>query len=388
VEHLTSGYSGIILQAILVGSFFAVLYTYLGYPLVLWLWSLLHRRAVSRGSITPRVSIVIAAWNEGARLAARIEDCLKQEYPLGQLEVIVASDGSSDDTEAVVHGFDSRNVQLVALAARRGKAVALNEGVARATGDIVVFTDARQRFSSTAIVDLVANFRDPSVGAVSGELILEAGPDNAGAEGVGVYWKLEKWIRRKESEIGSVVGVTGAIYAIRRALFKPLPPGTILDDLLVPMHIAMNGYRVLFEGRAKAYDRVSREYRDEFARKVRTLAGNYQAMALCPDLVLPWRNPLWFQFMSHKVCRLAAPFMLGMLFVSSTVLAADPLYAALFLAQVMGYSAAFAGKVFVKFGIRERWTSAAYTFCLLNYAALVGAVRFVRRDPTLWGKTS
>ena len=279
-------------------------------------------------------------------------------------------------------------MRLVALAAQQGKAVALNKGVAHASGDIIVFADARQQFGLTAVAELVANFLDPSVGAVSGELILESDPESTGAEGVGMYWKLEKWIRHKESEIGSVVGVTGAIYAIRRALFTPLPSGTILDDLLVPMRIAMKGYRVLFEDRAKAYDRVSREYRDEFARKVRTLAGNYQAMALCPDLLNPWRNPLWFQFISHKICRLAAPFMLVMLFVSSAVLASRFPYNVLFMAQVAGYSAALIGWGLIKIGVRERWTSAAYTFCLLNYAAFVGAIRFVRRDPALWGKTS
>ena len=385
---MNSGHVEMIPQVLLFGSLFVVLYAYAGYPLVLLVWSLCQRRIVFRASITPRVSIVIAAWNEAPRLAARIENCLKQEYPVNRLEVIVVSDGSSDQTESVVRGYDPNVVRLVALAARQGKAVALNAGVVHATGDIIVFADARQQFSLTAVADLVANFADSSVGAVSGELILESDPANTGAEGVGVYWTLEKWIRRKESESGSVVGVTGAIYAIRRALFTPLPPGTILDDLLVPMRIAMKGYRVLFEDRAKAYDRVSREYRDEFARKVRTLAGNYQAMALCRDLVNPWRNPLWFQFMSHKVCRLAAPFMLVMLFVSSAVLAFRFPYNVLFLAQVAGYSAALIGWGLIQVGVRERWTSAAYTFCLLNYAALVGAIRFVRRDPALWGKTS
>jgi cellulose synthase/poly-beta-1,6-N-acetylglucosamine synthase-like glycosyltransferase len=375
-------------QVLLFGSLLVVLYAYAGYPLVLWVWSVYQRRTVLRASIIPPVSIVIAAWNEAPRLAARIENCLKQEYPFDRLEVVVVSDGSSDDTESVVHGYAPRVVRLVILAARQGKAAALNEGVAQATGDIIVFADARQQFSLTSVACLVANFSDPSVGAVSGELILESDPESGGAEGVGVYWKLEKWIRRKESESGSVVGVTGAIYAIRRALFTPLPPGTILDDLLVPMRIAMKGYRVLFDDRAKAYDRVSREYRDEFARKVRTLAGNYQAMVLCPDLVKPWRNPLWFQFMSHKVCRLAVPFMLMVLFVSSAVLAADFPYTLVFLAQVAGYFAALIGWGLIKVGVRERWTSAAYMFCFLNYAALVGAIRFARRDSALWGKTS
>jgi biofilm PGA synthesis N-glycosyltransferase PgaC len=304
-------------------SLLALGYTYVGYPFVLWVWARIGPCQVSHASkesIVPSVSIVIAARNEAARLATRIENCLTQRYPPDRLHVIVVSDGSTDQTEEVVGRFDPARVTLVILKESQGKAGALNAGVARSESEIIVFADARQRFGLSAVEELVRNFADPSVGAVSGELILHSPVEGPGAEAVGVYWAIEKWIRRAEGAIDSVIGTTGAIYAIRRTLYEPLPSGAILDDLLVPMRIAMRGSRVVFEPRARAFDWIEQDYHAEFTRKVRTLAGNYQAISLCPDLIKPWRNRLFLQFVSHKVCRLASPFWLGVLFLSNLLL--------------------------------------------------------------------
>src|SRR6476661_5500217 len=294
-QHMTS----IPLLDIAFFSFlFLVFYTYVGYPLLLPMWGLKKPPPLIREYCTPYVTIVIAAWNEERHIGDRIENCLQQIYPPGLLEILVVSDGSIDRTSSIVKSFGDRGVFLVELETRMGKAVALNVGVAAAHGDIVVFADARQSFSTTAVRELVANFADVSVGAVSGELILESNTSDPTTEGVGLYWTIEKWIRQKEAEIDSIVGATGAVYAIRRSLFEPLPPGTILDDLLTPMRIAMRGFRVVFESRALAFDRVAQDYSNEFKRKVRTLAGNYQAMSLCPRLMKPWGNRLSLQFVS------------------------------------------------------------------------------------------
>ena len=360
-------------------------YTYAGYPLVLLLWASKKRGPVGKAPITPRVTVVIAAWNEGKRVSARIENCLQQHYPFDRLDVVVVSDGSIDDTAIRVRGYDPARVTLVELETRMGKAVALNCGVAAARGEIIVFADARQAFCPTAVAELVANFADPRVGAVSGELILETAPGVEGTDGVGLYWRIEKWIRQKEAAIDSIVGATGAIYAIRRSLFEPLPPGTILDDLLTPMRIALRGYRIVFEKGALAYDRVVNDYRSEFKRKVRTLAGNYQVVSLCPRLVQPWANRLFVQFVSHKLCRLAAPVALLGLFVSNLVHLGG-WYTAAFAAQLIGYMMALAGWALTRIGIRERLTTAAFTFCLLNYAALVGAVHFFKASRVRWEK--
>ena len=376
-----------LLELILWGSLLFLGYTYLGYPVILALWSWLGRKPVVRRPVTPKVTIVIAAWNETERLAARIENCLHQEYPAELLDIVVVSDGSTDHTETVVRRFDSRRVRLMKLASRNGKAAALNWGVAAASGEIIVFADTRQRFAPDAVARLVSNFGDPDVGAVSGELVLGSSLGREGTDGVGLYWRIEKWIRQKEGEIDSVIGATGAIYAIWRELFRPLPPGAILDDVLVPMRIAMRGYRVVFEQRALAFDRLTESYRSEFRRKVRTLAGNYQAISLCPDLITPWRNRLFFQYVSHKLCRLVAPFALIALLLCNVALMEGWL-SYLLVAQAVGYGLALAGWGLARLGVRERWTSAAFAFCFLNYAALIGAIRFARRDHALWRKAS
>jgi poly-beta-1,6-N-acetyl-D-glucosamine synthase len=366
---------------------FLVFHTYVGYPLLLTVWSLKKPGTLLRAYGTPRVTIVIAAWNEAHHIAARIENCLQQVYPPELLEIVVVSDGSTDQTSEIVKSHAARGVSLVELEERMGKAVALNVGVAAARGEIVVFADARQSFSPTAVRELVANFADASVGAVSGELILEADTSGPAAEGVGLYWTIEKWIRQKEAAIDSIVGATGAIYAIRRNLFEPLPPGTILDDLLTPMRIVMRGYRVVFESRALAFDRVAHDYSSEFKRKVRTLAGNYQAISLSPQLMKPWTNRIFLQFMSHKVFRLMAPIALvGLLITNAAHLGGW--YSAFMALQIIGYMMALAGWWLSKIGVRERTTGAAFTFCLLNYAAVMGAIQFLKTETVRWDKVS
>ena len=366
---------------------FLVFHTYVGYPLLLMVWGMGKSATPVRVYANPKVTIVIAAWNEARHIAARIDNCLQQIYPSEMLEIVVVSDGSTDETSSIVRSFASKGVSLVELETRMGKAVALNVGVAAAHGEIVVFADARQSFSPTAVRELVANFADASVGAVSGELILESNSAGPTAEGVGLYWTIEKWIRQKEAAIDSIVGATGAIYAIRRDLFEALPPGTILDDLLTPMRIVMQGYRVVFEGRALAFDRVAHDYSSEFKRKVRTLAGNYQAISFCPRLMKPWANRIFLQFVSHKVFRLIAPIALVGLFVTNAVHLGG--WFTIFMAlQITGYSLAIVGWWLNRVGVRERLTGAAFTFCLLNYASLMGAVQFLKAEVVQWEKAN
>lgn len=337
-------------------SAFVAAYVYVGYPLLLAAWAPVARRARARRRQSgppavpamPSVSIVLAARNEAAALPARIENLLSLDYPADRLEIIVVSDGSTDATGAVLAacGDHVRAISLPSV----GKAVALNEGVLAARHDVVVFADARQRFDPEVLRRLVARFADPEVGAVSGELVIDAERDAAAAagspvgEGVGLYWRYEKWIRRRESDVRSVVGATGAIYAIRRALWRPLPAGTILDDVLTPMRVVLGGYRVVFEARAIAYDAASRDAATEQRRKVRTLAGNYQLARLEPRLLSPWHNPVFVQFVSHKIGRLVVPYALVALLVSSTALAnTGPVYSAALIVQVIFYVLALHG---------------------------------------------
>jgi cellulose synthase/poly-beta-1,6-N-acetylglucosamine synthase-like glycosyltransferase len=331
-------------------SAFVILYSYLGYPLLLAVWARIAGRPIRKAAIDstrswPSISIILAARNEAARLPARINNLLELSYS-GTREIIVVSDGSTDETAAVLSGF-GREVKIIEVPAG-GKPLALNAGVAAATGDILVFADARQQFCPDALTELVANFADGRVGGVSGELMLdcegEEDVESTIGEGVGLYWKYEKWLRRKESAVWSTLGATGAIYALRRSLWKPLPAETLLDDVLAPMQAVMAGYRIVFEERARAFDRTAPDASAEARRKTRTLAGNYQILAQEPRLLVPFVNPVWLQYVSHKIGRLLVPWCLLTILVSSAVLAASSwFYFAAFSAQVAFYGLADLG---------------------------------------------
>jgi len=346
-------------------------YVYVGYPLVLMTWTRVRRRHL-RSRVAdcgfrppdfalPTVSIIVAARNEAKRLAARIDNLLALDFPAGRRQIIVALDGSTDDSDAILQRYGSA-VDVVSVPAG-GKACALNAGAAPARHDILVFADARQRFADDALRELLAPFQDPMIGGVTGELLLDAEAvlfsnrrrqadrrttRRGGSErrqlltstigdGVGLYWRYEKALRRMESAVGSTLGATGAIYAIRRASWTDLPPDTLLDDVLIPMRVVLNGYRVVFAERARAFDRAAGDADTEARRKIRTLAGNFQLLKLEPRLLLPWRNPVWLQFVSHKLGRLFVPYAMLGLFASSLALARRPVYAAVVAAQVAFY---------------------------------------------------
>jgi cellulose synthase/poly-beta-1,6-N-acetylglucosamine synthase-like glycosyltransferase len=325
-----------------------IVYVYAGYPLLLAAWARCVRRQPRRSAgLTrwPSISIVIAARNEGRRLADRIRNLVEIPYPAPR-EIIVVSDGSTDDTTDVVRSFGDA-ARLIALPPG-GKPQALNAGVAAATGEIIVFADARQRFSNDALIHLAENFADPRVGGVTGELVLDVerarnDGDEASTvgDGLGLYWKYEKWLRRNESRIWSTLGATGAIYALRRRLWQPLPPDTLLDDVLAPMRAVLAGSRIVFDERARAFDRASADASVESRRKVRTLAGNYQILAHEPRLLVPFVNPVWIQYLSHKVARLGVPWALAAALVASAALMFDgPFYAAAFGLQAAFYALA------------------------------------------------
>jgi len=297
-----------------------VLYTYLGYFAVLYLWSkVAPKRYVDAGrSFEPSVSVVIAVRDEARHIEDKLLNILAQDYPKTKIEIIVVSDGSTDQTEKLIQALIERQipkqghspVKLVALSQPKGKPNAINLGVASASGEIVVFADARQRFAGDAVAQLVGRFEDENVGCVSGELVFEQTPGSLIEREMGAYWKFEKKIRQMESETGSVVGASGSIYAIRRSLFQPIPRQTLLDDVLIPLQIRNQGFRVVFQNSAKAYDNPSHDFKEEKKRKIRTLAGNWQLLAMQPKLLDPFYNPLFFKFISHKVLRLLVPFAL------------------------------------------------------------------------------
>jgi cellulose synthase/poly-beta-1,6-N-acetylglucosamine synthase-like glycosyltransferase len=364
-------------------------YVYVGYPIVAWIRAALHEGPLSRIRSEPFVTVIIVAYNEAERIERRILNLLSLDYPRAKLEIVVASDGSTDGTAERARHFESDGIRVVAFDLRRGKAAVLNDVVPSARGQIVVFGDARQRFESSLLRELLADFSDPAVGAVSGELVIRSRASEGGStigEGASFYWRYEKFIRRSESRAHSTVGATGAVYAIRQELFEPIPDDTLLDDVLIPMRIIRRGYRVLFEPSARAFDLAVASPRQEFVRKVRTIAGTFQLFSRERWLFNPFRNSLWFETLSHKALRLLTPVLHAVIVITNVGLISLPVYRWLLAAQLMFYAAAAAAHL-----LGQRRTMVAlkvpYTMCLMVWATVVGFVYFVtRQQQVTWAR--
>ena len=377
-------------MTVLAGLFWVLLavpaWAFAGYPAAMILWSRIAPRPPRlHGSdpSTPSVTVVIAARDEAERIVARVENALGQEYPADLLDVVVVSNGVDDPTAEVCRDAyrEDPRVRVIESPEAEGKAGSLNRGVEAANGEVVVFADARQRFEPDVVRRLVAGLQEPDVGAVSGRLAIDTASD-AAVRGVGSYWGLETRLRDAESRTGSVVGCTGAVYAIRRELYVPLPPRTVLDDVLTPMNIALGGWGVRFEPDAVALDVPSVSAGREYERKVRTLAGNLQILGLEPRLLSPRRNPLFFRYLSHRVLRVAAPWCLVAATVLGAFLPAVPygaISAAVFGVFVLGGLGLVTGLSFL---------SPFAGFLVVNVAACVALWRSVRTQGDVWRPTS
>jgi cellulose synthase/poly-beta-1,6-N-acetylglucosamine synthase-like glycosyltransferase len=343
-----------------------VVYTYALYPLLMAVAARLRPDRRRQGPFAASVSFVLAVHNEEARIGRRLDELIGLLAQSGRAwEILVASDGSTDATVARAQSFAGRGVRVIEMESNVGKAAALSRACAEARHDILILGDVRQTWAADALDKLLRNFADPRVGAVSGELLVET--SSGVMAGVGLYWRYEKWLRRNEGRVHSTVGVTGAICAVRRELFRPIPAGTVLDDVYWPLRVVMQGYRVIHDHEANAFDRLPENPRDEFRRKVRTLSGNFQLLALLPGVVLPGHCPLWFQFLSHKVLRLAVPWAL-LVMLACCALLDSPLYWVLLGLQLAGYALGLIGLV-SRLGARLRLASAAGSFLVLNTAA-------------------
>jgi len=365
------------------GSTLVIFYTYLGYVGWLWLRNSWRRRPVRLAAVTPSVSILMVVRDEARVLENKLRNLLELDYPEGLLEVIVVSDGSTDGTNEILSAYTHRpRVRVILNPQPLGKAAGLNDAVAAGGGDIVVFTDARQKIEPEALSLLVENFADPNVGCASGELMLGDPHSGEAALGMGLYWRIEKKIRELECSSGSVVGATGALYAVRRQLLTLLKPGTILDDVYIPMQVARQGARVVFDSRARAWDVPDQGTSREFARKVRTLSGNYQLVQLAPWL-LSRANPLRFEFVSHKLMRLLSPFALVAMLVASVFLK-DPGYRVALALQLVFYVLSVLAVSHLARGPIARIADAAFTFVVLNMAAVVAFANFVTGRKAAW----
>jgi cellulose synthase/poly-beta-1,6-N-acetylglucosamine synthase-like glycosyltransferase len=373
-----------------------IVYTYLGYPLLLALLAPLGNGTSYPKTESPAVTLLIAAYNEQAVIQKKLENSLALDYPPDRLQIIVAADGSDDKTVEIVKRYAHRGVQLSYDPRRRGKMAAINRAMKYARSEIVVFTDANNLYAKDTIAELVAPFSNPKVGAVAGaKMITESGDVLGKSEGL--YWKYESFIKEKETKLGTCTGISGEVFALRRALFEPPPEKIINDDFYLAMSVISKGFQVHYAPEARSYEPVSLSAQDEVERRSRIIAGRYQFLALASDL-LPWRRPavLW-RVISHKICRLLVPWAMIAVFLTNLATVIWPLEAggllslsfpynwALLGAQIVFYLAAWLGSRPELKPSTARWLYLPTFLVNSNLATIRGFYQFLRGEQTaLW----
>ncbi len=353
-------------------SFAGLIYIYFGYPLLIRLAAEIRPRPVDRsGDPEGTISVILVAHNEAAVLPRKIESLLASTIAGRIGEILVASDASTDDTEAVLTRLPDPRIRCLAFRQRRGKASCLNDAVASVTGDILVLTDARQSVAPDALEKLIRCVGDDSVGLAFGELIFSPeSRQSVAGEGMGVYWEYEKFIRRQESLVHSVPGATGALTVLRRELFCPIPEDILLDDVFISMKVIERGYRCVLESGAFLYDEASETPVAEGLRKRRTLAGCVQLARRYPRWMVPGLHPIGWQYFSHKIVRLGSPLFLIGLLASSFALSEYHWIRVFCWAQCLGYCGVALGWVFVSRGMRVPLIGPAVLFVALNVTTL------------------
>ena len=371
-----------------------VVYAYALYPALIWASArIFGRRAEApevRDEDLPTASLVLAAYNEEAVIGERLENALAMNYPAGKVDVVVGSDGSRDRTAEIVRGFADRGVRLLDFAENRGKASVLNDAVAAATGEVLLMSDANTEIDPAAARRLARWFVDPAVGAVVGRLVLV--DPKTGRNADGLYWKYETFLKRCEGRLGALLGANGPIYAIRRELYEPIPPSTIVDDFVIPLLAKQRtGCGIVYDREAIAVEETAPDVRAEFGRRARIGAGGFQSIGLLWRLLNPLRGWVAFAFLSHKVLRWLCPFFLIGALVTDLALALEgrPPYRALLAAQVAFYGLALLLAVVPSRAAALRPLRLTTMFASMNAALLVGFWRWVRgRQKGTWMRTA
>ena len=365
-------------EVVLSAAVAMLVYVYAGYPALVFVLARLRPRPVRRGPELPSVSFIIAAYNEEAAIADKLRNTLAIDYPADRLEIIVASDGSTDRTEEIVRTQFGGRVRFLALR-RQGKTLAQNQAVEAATGDILVFSDATTVFHPPSLRALVASFADPDVGLVTGNVVYGLETNRSMDKGRAAYWNYESFLRRQESRFHSVLGAAGCCYALRRRLYTPLPP-ELISDVVQTVKVVQQGYRAVVEDDAVVYEPAeSRSIREELERRGRVIARGLRGKYYLRDFFHPLRHPWFcFQVLSHRLLRWSVPLFLVALFLTNTALLDRPLFRALFVAQVAFYLIAALGYALERRNLRPRGLTIPFYFCVINLAPLL-AVRALLR---------
>jgi cellulose synthase/poly-beta-1,6-N-acetylglucosamine synthase-like glycosyltransferase len=359
----------------------ALIYAYAGYPVLVWLVSRLRPRAVRRGSAEPSVSVVITAYNEERDLRAKLENTLALDYPADKLEVIVASDCSSDRTDDIAREFASRGVRLHRQAERLGKTAAQNAAVAIARGEVILFSDATTLYQGDVLRAMTPNFADASVGCVAGRLVYVDTSGSAVGSGAKSYWGYETFLKTHESRACSLIGASGCLYAVRRAAYVPLY-NEACSDFIIATKMVEQGLRAVYEPAAVCTEETNRQAAKEFRMRVRVIAQTYTDLWRHRALLNPFRGGFYsIELLSHKVMRYLVPVFLTMTLASSLALAGRaPFYTLAAIAQVAFYAAALLGWLLGRVGLRSRLLALPAYFVLSNAAAVVAFYKFLRGE--------
>lgn len=379
-------------------SFFIVFYTFAGYGILLYILIKVRRTVKGRRAIPevvesepPECTLVVAAYNEEAYMEAKIANCLQLEYPVGKLKFVFITDGSNDRTPNIISKYPQ--IQLLHQPQRAGKIAAVHRAMEYVHTEIAIFTDANTFLNSKAIINICRHYADKTVGCVAGEKRVQMDENaDASAAGEGFYWKYESALKKWDSELYSVVGAAGELFSVRRSLYQDVPPDTVLDDFMISMLIARQGYRIVYEPEAYASETASENISEELKRKIRIAAGGMQSILRLMGLLNPFKYPvLSFQYVSHRVLRwTVTPFLLIATFVLNGLIAfktSELFYQLFFAAQVFFYLLALLGLIMEKRQIRIKALFVPYYFCVMNYAVLMGIIRyFTIKQSAVWEK--
>ncbi|HNT65960.1 MAG TPA: glycosyltransferase family 2 protein [bacterium] len=358
---------------------FLIFYTYCGYFLLLLIWHRLARRkSLTERSDLPTVTMVISAHNEQAVIRKKIENCRSIDYPRGRIEFLFGTDGCTDGTDRVLQQND--DLRVIAFSERSGKAGVLNRLVPQATGEILCFSDANTIYEPDAIRKLVRHLSDERIGGVCGNLLLTDRENPAAKEGEARYWHYENRIKKLEGDIRTVFGASGGIYVIRRELYQPLPADRMInDDFLLSMRVVQQGYDVIYDGKAVAYETPSSDVKGEFRRKVRIGAANFAVLPQIADLLHPNKGFIAFGLWSHKIVRWLVPFLLLIALIASACALDRPFFQWIFAAQLLFYGTALVGCLAEKRFSLPVFVLYPYYFTAVNLALAVGFFRFLFR---------
>ena len=372
-------------------------YTFLGYGIVLYI--LVRIRRLIKGDRVypgldqdfPTLTLVVAAYNEESLIEEKIRNTVGLNYPKEKLTLLFVTDGSTDRTPDLI--AQHPEIKLMHSAARSGKIMAIHRAMHEVNTNVVVYTDANTFLNKDALLLIARHYADPTVGAVSGEKRVLQDEVSDATAGEGFYWKYESKLKKWDSELYSVVGAAGELFSVRRSLYKEVEPDTILDDFMISMLIAQQGYRIIYEPDAYASELSSDNIKEELKRKVRIAAGGIQSILRLKKLMTPFEHPLlWFQYVSHRVLRwTVTPFLMILVLILNFIIclrSENPVYIVLLFGQVLFYGASLAGWLLERRKIKVKALFVPYYFCVMNYAVMAGINRYFRGSQSAaWEKS-